>query len=729
MKRHSLRAALLAFVAAAAPALAWADNVAQIGETGYETLAAAVAAAAEGQTVSIVAAGTYTVPAISKSITVQSGVDGVVFDCTGTGNIADVSNTTFKGITFNMGQNNYHGFFHDTTINMEDCTFNGKFFSYHNMNFTNCQFVQTSSDYHMWIYGTGTVTFTGCTFTNNVTGKFLHLYNEGANTGNVIVKGCKFINKSGTASKAAINVKATCGTTALSYTLTVEDSEVDGAFPEVGEKGNADNTNVLSALVQVDDRNIAASEEKITVELDNVVVYEDGATVEVIEIGTVSELQALRDAVNNSNTSYAGKIVRLTADLDLSSVSNWEPIGNVASYPSKSFSGTFDGNGKTISGLTVDDQTVNWGCAGLFGSITNGSIANLTLTNVNIQSHHYAGGIVAYKGDGTSVSIKNCHVIGGTITSTPELQSGGSYDNGDKVGGILGYAANPITIYECSVKNVTLTAYRDLGGVAGYTGGGTVEDCEVSEVALVQDNTNGYKSGDMSSTVGEVVGGRSANASTINSDDSSNTTENVTITTRTQTCVSVGSTGFATFSSTEALDFTDVKKIYAYIATLDNDELTYTRITKVPANTGLLLRNPEGAAAATVDVPVLAQGEAEAESTMNNQLVAVSTDIASLASEADGKANYILNNGTKGVGFYRANGKKVAAGKAYLQVEASTNVKAFNFDADDATGIMAIEIGEPTIGEGDSAYNLVGQKIGRNMKHGIYIVNGKKILK
>lgn len=221
---------------------------------------------------------------------------------------------------------------------------------------------------------------------------------------------------------------------------------------------------------------------------------------DVIEIGTVDELKAFRDAVNSGN-QYTGKTVKLTSDLDLSSEANWKPIGNLVAYPGQSFNGTFDGQDHTISNLTVVDNTPNYAVAGLFGSIVNGTIKNLTVSNVNIQSTHYAGGIVAYTSN--KPTIENCHVKGGTISSTPEVVGSG-FDNGDKVGGIMGYATAYSTIINCSVENVTLTAYRDLGGVAGYSAG-TVEDCQVKNVNLVQNLTNGYKT-PTPTTIAEIVG-------------------------------------------------------------------------------------------------------------------------------------------------------------------------------------------------------------------------------
>jgi len=521
--------------------------VARVGSLGYATLAEAVAAANEGETVEVLVAGSYSLPNLPKNVTIEGKVDDVVFNHTSAGNVASVPNgATFKNVTFNFGNQNYHGFQHAGLITMDGCTINGKFFSYGDMNFTGCQFVQDNADYHMWVYGKGTVNYTNCTFTNNATGKFLHLYSESsANVGNVTVTGCTFINNSGSASKAAINVKATSGTTMLNYTVSVSgDCTTEGAFPAPGVSDNADHTDVISPLIQVDDRTGSAASENITVELDNVVVYDSGSEVEVVEISTVAELKAFREAVN-SGTSYNGKIVRLTADLDLSDEDNWTPIGNLVAYPGQSFHGTFDGAGHTIDHLKVDDSTPKYAVAGLFGSIAEGSIVNLTLTDVSIKSTHYAAGIVAYTSN--APSIINCHVIGGTITSTPELIEG-SYDNGDKAGGIMGYCTTGTTIKDCSVEGLTVRAYRDLAGICGYAGG-SVSDCTVTDVTVIQDNTNAYKTEDQLSTACAVVGGRSANASQANT---ANTTENVSITSAGNGVAQIGSTKYATIEEAVA---------------------------------------------------------------------------------------------------------------------------------------------------------------------------------
>ena len=222
---------------------------------------------------------------------------------------------------------------------------------------------------------------------------------------------------------------------------------------------------------------------------------------DVVEISTVDELKAFRDAVNSGN-QYAGKTVKLTADLDLSSESNWKPIGNLVAYPGQSFNGTFDGQGHTISNLTCTDNTPNHAVAGLFGSVVNGTIKNLTVKNVNINSTHYAAGIVAYTSN--TPTIENCHVIGGTIKSTPELING-SYDNGDKAGGIMGYATAGSTINNCTVQDVTISAYRDFGGIVGFSAGSVTNNTAI-DVSLEQNLTHDYKSPNTPTTFDYILG-------------------------------------------------------------------------------------------------------------------------------------------------------------------------------------------------------------------------------
>ena len=188
--------------------------------------------------------------------------------------------------------------------------------------------------------------------------------------------------------------------------------------------------------------------------------------------------------------------------------------------------------------------------------------------------------------------------------------------------------------------------------------------------------------------------------------------------------LSVSAAGYATFSSTSALDFTNVEDINAYTATVSGNDISFKRVKKVRANTGLLLRsvNVDGGAVST-SVPSLTDA---AEDVTGNAFVAATTEIASLNTKDGDFTNYILNNGSSGIGFYQANGKKVGAGKAYLRVsskQATTRAFiAFSFD-DPETGVAQVE----TLPQQGVAYDLQGRRVNAP-KGGLYIINGKKVI-
>ena len=219
-------------------------------------------------------------------------------------------------------------------------------------------------------------------------------------------------------------------------------------------------------------------------------------------ITTPAELAWVAEQVNSKTEYFEDKTILLMNDIDLSG-SYWTPVGNVTDYPTVTFKGTFDGQEHVISNLTASNDAAGYAAAGLFGSIL-GTVKNVTLKDVNIRSTHYAGAVVAYSSMNGAI-IDNCHVDGGTITSVPE-NTGSAYDNGDKAGGIIGYYVTGDKITNCSAKNLTITAYRDLGGITGCGPQSGMTDCSVENIILVQDNTNGYES-EAVTTVG-ALGGR-----------------------------------------------------------------------------------------------------------------------------------------------------------------------------------------------------------------------------
>ena len=240
---------------------------------------------------------------------------------------------------------------------------------------------------------------------------------------------------------------------------------------------------------------------------------------DVYTINLPSELAWIAQQVNAGNT-FAGKTVKLAKDLDLNN-GEWTPAGGVSSYPSTAFCGTFDGQNYKILNLNCSDKTKNYASAALFGAVKNATIKNVTIENVKVSSTHYAAALVGYVAEGI-VTVENCAVKTGTITSTPEWL-GTEYDNGDKVGGILGYGANACKISGCAVEGLDIKAYRDLGGIAGAVKCAEIKNNTVKNCTVTADQTvNSYGKKDYN--VGAIVG-RSLEGTV----DESNTAENVAI--------------------------------------------------------------------------------------------------------------------------------------------------------------------------------------------------------
>ena len=175
-----------------------------------------------------------------------------------------------------------------------------------------------------------------------------------------------------------------------------------------------------------------------------------GYTIESDGSYTVTSADGLMNIAKLVNGGKTDINITLDTDIDLTG-KNWTPIGT--SFSNK-YTGTFDGGGHTIKGLTV---TTNDQFVGLFGSIGNaGTVKNVMMEGVQITKNHssgFAGGVAGYS-DGT---IENCSVSGSV--------SGTVY-----VGGVVG-AQWEGSITGCS-SSATVKGMVHVGGVVGQTNGG-----------------------------------------------------------------------------------------------------------------------------------------------------------------------------------------------------------------------------------------------------------------
>ncbi len=178
----------------------------------------------------------------------------------------------------------------------------------------------------------------------------------------------------------------------------------------------------------------------------------------------------LKEKTPYGHPSFSGQTVKLGADIDLKDV-EWTPMGQTGTGYGQ-FTGTLDGQQKTISNLTVKATTTGEEGAGLFGWL-DGTVKNLKMSNVSVSAYRRAGAIAGYLQG--SAKIIGCEVKDITISVTPNKKDG-KFENGDKAGGIAGFANAGTEISGCVVSGGSVTAYRDCGGVVGIAYGDSTDD-------------------------------------------------------------------------------------------------------------------------------------------------------------------------------------------------------------------------------------------------------------
>ena len=209
-----------------------------------------------------------------------------------------------------------------------------------------------------------------------------------------------------------------------------------------------------------------------------------GTETDPYQISTAAGLKWFRDKVNNAKTKEETKICAvLTANIDLKN-EEWTPIGIgngtengvPIDFP---YSGTFDGNGHTISGLNVNYRNKN---GGLFCYVMNATIKNLTVAG---SVTHSSGDGVAYGG-----------IVGCADSSTIENCTNRCTVTGNwYAGGIVGWSTDSDIIGCANFGNISSPSFS--GGICGKIGGqndaagidATIRDCY--NVGMVSGNYAG----------------------------------------------------------------------------------------------------------------------------------------------------------------------------------------------------------------------------------------------
>ena len=218
----------------------------------------------------------------------------------------------------------------------------------------------------------------------------------------------------------------------------------------------------------------------------------DGTKEHPYEIKTIDQLKTFRDIVNDANGQVkdSDAHAKLMNDIDLegSATNQWTPIGN---SEENAYTGTFNGNGNTISGLTINDSNAD--DQGLFGYVgTGGTVKDLTVSG-SVSGRMFVGGIAGRNGG----NVINCAFSGSVSGNSP-------------VGGVVGSNSFSATVTNCYNTGTVTGTSKWVGGVVGLNSGGNVENC--------------YNIGDVSG--GEDVGGVVGYNSSIVVDNNSGTVKN-----------------------------------------------------------------------------------------------------------------------------------------------------------------------------------------------------------
>ena len=186
-------------------------------------------------------------------------------------------------------------------------------------------------------------------------------------------------------------------------------------------------------------------------------------------IDSVEDLYWFANEVNNNARTTIN--ARLTADIKLNgenkvlnddgsltsnadNLEKWKPIGT--DDTGKRFTGIFDGNNKTISGLYYNNSETSY--VGLFGCVgKGGTVKNVNVTDSYVSGKSTVGGICGWNDGGT---LQNCHNAG-TVS--------GAYF----VGGVCGINNNSGTIQKCDNAGTVSGTNSKVGGVCGSNGNGT----------------------------------------------------------------------------------------------------------------------------------------------------------------------------------------------------------------------------------------------------------------
>lgn len=185
-------------------------------------------------------------------------------------------------------------------------------------------------------------------------------------------------------------------------------------------------------------------------------------------IADAASLRSVRGDLVSGETKYF-KMIR---DVDVSGT-EWAPLNNEGNFDKFI---DFDGNGKTIQGLTITEPVAYASFAG----ILYGTLKNVTFAGADVNAGNNKAGIVAgYLG--TNKNLTPCSLTGVTVKDSKI--EGASY-----LGGVIGQVAVATTVSDCHILNTTVTSsVNNVGGFVGVPdcADAKFEDCSAEGVTVV----------------------------------------------------------------------------------------------------------------------------------------------------------------------------------------------------------------------------------------------------
>ena len=459
---------------------------------------------------------------------------------------------------------------------------------------------------------------------------------------------------------------------------------------------------------------------------DNGTVYFDPF---VADEGTIVKAIALGDGVSYANSSVASKQVLLTG-IKMSTPTFAQFNGTVllaTTSPSASIYYTIDGTTPSTSSTlykypftltadaTVKAIAIREGC-------TDSDVAS---ESVNVITNTKAKTVVMGYGSFDGGDSKTLTGKSGDAAEGFVLTAGNKLQTGTQTNATLektyiklptnekitltmpdGWAATKITLYSFinTTTSSTATGWREVAGENYSTGDHPYTEIPMgafSDVSGFNDNPDvrTYALNNATSVTFTPAGSQVCVIIAVDVIEAA--------------AAEVGATGWATFVTPNALDFTGISDVKAYIVTgHSGNAITTTQMTgTVPANTPLLL---EGA---TTAIPVAASSSTDVSANLLKAGAAISAEA--------GKTKYVLANNSGTATFMKVvSDVTVPASKAYLEFNEEISAPALSLSFGDVTGINEIQGAALKV---NGYYDLLGRKVANPTK-GLYIVNGKKVV-